>query len=441
MQEKRNLKEIMLFQNIDYKGLEKHLNNLREEGYKIKDIKKASISLEKAVDANNFVYFCESYPFTKSRKNKFGAFSTHLYDMESDGFKFVCGFKDINIFENHSANKKAINDADEKSFKNISNIRFFSISVFISFFMIFLASTVFLFWPNIDKFVYLKQFLFMVLVPLIFLDLSIMYLRRIIFFYVKKLRPKFEKAISFKIGRALMLILFVLIALLLLFYVIIDIYNFSVGNITLIKLFSSYFFLIGSVITFAVYKIFIQKVFDKFFPRFLFIVVSLFMVTNLQTKLLDMPINNAMMEDIFQVDKNINNSKYYVNTKFENKNFFVDKYTKNYSYTSSSDRTRETLVMSSEHYHCEKENILNYIFNVVKERNISNNQGNIEYKNFDVFDDDFEEAYIASKYATSSLVFKFKNDLYIVDGNFRPKNEIVINEAIDKILQERKINK
>lgn len=107
MQEKTEIKEIMLFQNIDYKGLEEHLNKLRKDGYKIKDIKKASISLEKAVDANNFEYFCESYPFTKSRKNKFGAFSTHLYDMESEGFEFVCGFKDINIFENHSASKKS----------------------------------------------------------------------------------------------------------------------------------------------------------------------------------------------------------------------------------------------------------------------------------------------------------------------------------------------
>lgn len=438
MQEKTEIKEIMLFQNIDYKGLEEHLNKLRKDGYKIKDIKKASISLEKAVDANNFEYFCESYPFTKSRKNKFGAFSTHLYDMESEGFEFVCGFKDINIFENHSASKKAIRDADEKSWKNISNIRFFSISVFISFFMIFLASSVFLFWPNIDKFINLKQFMFMVFIPLIFLTLSIMYLRRIIFFYSKALRKKFASEKAFKFGRVLMIILISLLILMALSYVALDIYNFSVGNITLIKLFSSYFFLIGSALTFLVYKLLIEKVFDKFFPRFLFIAISLFMVTNLQTKLLDMPINNAMDKEIFEVDSNINQHRYYNNNKFMSKNFFIDKYTKNYSYTTDKDDMGELLTMTSEHYHAKKTHILDYIYKVIKDRNIFNNQGDIEYLSFDnKFDDDFVEAYIASKHHISSLVFRFKDDIYIVDGNFRKTNEEVINEAIEEIIKDR----
>lgn len=437
MQENTRINELMLFQNIDYKGLEEHLNQLRKDGYKIKDVKKASISLEKAVDANNFVYFCESYPFTTSRKNKFGAFTTHLYDMESAGFKFVCGFKDINIYENHNASKKAIADADEKSWKNISNIRFFSISVFLSFFMIFLASTVFLFWPNIDKFVYIKQFMFMVLVPLIFLDLSIMYLRRIIYFYFKGLRKKFEQPSAFKFGRILMIALFTLLALMIVLYVSIDIYNFTVGNITLLKLFSSYSFLIGAALAYVVYKLFIEKVFDKFFPRFLFIVVSLFMITNLQTRLLEMPVNNAINEDIFQVDENIKDNRYYMNTKFENKNFFVNKYTKNYSFTRYSDSKYESLIMKSEYYYCKNKNVLNYIYSVIKDRNISDNQGNIEYIKYDCFSDDFEEAYIANKFSTSTLVFKFKNEIYIVDGNFRKNNEKVLNEALKKVLKNK----
>lgn len=437
MQEDRRIKEIMLFQNIDYKGLEEHLNNLRKKGYKIKDIKKASISLEKAVDANNFEYFCESYPFTKSRKNKFGAFSTHLYDMESAGFKFVCGFKDINIFENHKASKKAINDADESSWKNISNIRFFSISVFISFFMIFLASSIFLFWPNIDKFINLKQFMFMVFIPLIFLTLSIMYLRRIIYFYSKSLRKKFNSDKAFKFGRFLMIILITLIILMGLSYVGLDIYNYSVGNITLIKLFSSYFFLIGSVLTFLLYKLLIEKVFDKFFPRFLFIAISLFMVTNLQTKLLDMPINNAMDQEIFEVDSNISKHSYYNNNKFISKNFFIDKYTKNYSYTTDKNNIGEVLTMTSEHYHGKKTQILDYIYKVIKDRNIFNNQGEIEYLNFDEFDDEYVEAYIASVHHISTLVFRFKDDIYLVDGNFRKANKKVIDEAVQSILKDR----
>ena len=280
--------------------------------------------------------------------------------------------------------------------------------------------------------------MFMVFIPLIFLTLSIMYLRRIIFFYSKALRKKIASEKAFKFGRVLMIILISLLILMALSYVALDIYNFSVGNITLIKLFSSYFFLIGSALTFLVYKLLIEKVFDKFFPRFLFIAISLFMVTNLQTKLLDMPINNAMDKEIFEVDSNINQHRYYNNNKFMSKNFFIDKYTKNYSYTTDKDDMGELLTMTSEHYHAKKTHILDYIYKVIKDRNIFNNQGDIEYLSFDnKFDDDFVEAYIASKHHISSLVFRFKDDIYIVDGNFRKTNEEVINEAIEEIIKDR----
>ena len=151
-----------------------------------------------------------------------------------------------------------------------------------------------------------------------------------------------------------------------------------------------------------------------------------------------MPINNAMDKEIFEVDSNINQHRYYNNNKFMSKNFFIDKYTKNYSYTTDKDDMGELLTMTSEHYHAKKTHILDYIYKVIKDRNIFNNQGDIEYLSFDnKFDDDFVEAYIASKHHISSLVFRFKDDIYIVDGNFRKTNEDVINEAIENIIKDR----
>ena len=93
--------------------------------------------------------------------------------------------------------------------------------------------------------------------------------------------------------------------------------------------------------------------------------------------------------------------------------------------------------MTSEHYHGKKTQILDYIYKVIKDRNIFNNQGEIEYLNFDEFDDEYVESYIASVHHISTLVFRFKDDIYLVDGNFRKTNEKVIDEAVQSILKDR----
>ena len=93
--------------------------------------------------------------------------------------------------------------------------------------------------------------------------------------------------------------------------------------------------------------------------------------------------------------------------------------------------------MTSEHYHGKKTQILNYIYKVIKDRNIFNNQGEIDYLMLGEFDDEYVESYIASVHHISTLVFRFKDDIYLVDGNFRKTNEKVIDEAVQSILKDR----
>lgn len=433
MQKKNRKLKRILFSNIDYKGFENYLNNMKNKGYGDTIFNKNKIEFIKNEKKENFRYFTEIFPFKFSKQNDKDVCKTHIYYMQKEGFEFLHSYKDVYVYKNltESEEKEAV--INEKSEKILNAYKGSNISFFIFSTLLFMAAIALAFTSNTQIFIEHKLLLLTVFFPVVSFLLMIIYLRKAIRFSKIKLKKSiFSHENSYKFSSFLLKTLCLTIGLFLIIYIAQDVYDIIKGNINFNYILGYYFLPLAAGFFYLIYKYTAIKKIESLFVKFLLIVLALYLSINTELKIIDNPKSSDLGSDIFIVKRAIGNDKDFEHFQMKRSNIFLKEYTYNKSYILNQSGGMESQKLLSEYFDCRSKAVADRLYTAFK-NSYKSSLMYISNLDFPKLKDIEYRAFIGNYYFTSVITLEYKNMIFKLSGSFSTDNKQIIKNFEDAV--------